>query len=297
VALSGTVANAAAGLSTIFVEPLDGDALEFRGFITLPWTILVSPQASTTLISWAWVLGPAGFGERGRTWTAEPTFLETAADVDASDLVLDFGSDIAVTERTIAYVVPSGTPFFDSALPLAALSTVTPRGVIGATVGFPIETTYDETSGVVTARLGVVDPPAGEASFLILQLEGEGSGQTNVILDWDGPPSAPIDAEFLAPPTLDESTADGIRLGERVRWAASEPDTIQEVTYAVETAPRWNVQYWGVTRARGDFPELPVDAMDEILTPGALTANVSSCEFTPELCRRVAASRAFDVER
>ena len=123
---------------------------------------------------------------------ADATFLETAADADVSDLELDFGTDVPLTERTVAYVVPSGTPFFESALPLAVLSTVTPRGQIGATVGFPLVTTYDESTGIVTARLGLVDPPAGEASFMILALDGEGSGQSNVILDWDGPPSAPV---------------------------------------------------------------------------------------------------------
>jgi hypothetical protein len=297
VALSGTVENAASGLSTLFVEPLDGDALQFRGFLSLPWTIRMSPQASTTLIGWAWALDPAPFGERGRSWTTDATFLETAADVDADGLVLDFSGDVAIAERTIAYVVPSGTPFFESALPLAALSTVTPRGQIGATVGFPLETTYDEATSVVTARLALVDPPAGEASFLTLRLEGEGSGQSSVILDWDGPPSAPIDAEFLSPPTLDGSTADGVALGERIRWSSTEPDKIQLVTYAVETATRWEVQYWGDARIRGEFPELPADEIDAMLVPGALTASVSSCEFTPELCRRIATSRVIDVSR
>ncbi len=297
VSLSGRVENVSTGLSTLFVEPLDGDALQYRGFLSLPWTVRISPQTSTTLVGWAWALDPAPFGARGRSWTVEAAFLETAASTDQSDLLLDFGGDTPLTERTIAYVVPSGTAFFDSALPLAALSTVTPRGHIGATVGFPLETSYDETSGIVTARLGLVDPPAGEASFLTLQLEGEGGGQSSVILDWDAPPSAPIDAEFLSPPTIDESTGDGIELGERIGWASTDTETIQLVTYAVDAAPRWYVQYWGAARSRGDFPGLPDFAVDDILVSGALTAAVSSCEFTPGLCRRVATSRAFDVSR
>ncbi len=297
ISLSGTVVNAPAGLSTLFVEPLDGDALQFRGFLTLPWTIRMSPQPSTTLIGWAWALSPATFGARGRQWMVDATFLETPAADETTDLVLDFSTDVPLAERTIAYVVPSGTPFFDSALPLAALSTVTPRGQIGATVGFPLETTYTEATGVVTARLGLVDPPAGEASFLTLQLESDGGGQSSVVLDWDGPPSAPIDAEFLSPPTLDVATADGIALTERVRWTSTAADTIQRVTYAVDTAPRWYVQYWGAARARGLFPELPIETRDAILVPGALTAAVSSCEFTPGLCRRISTSRAFDVSR
>jgi hypothetical protein len=297
VALSGTALNAAPGLSTLFVEPLDGDALQYRGFLALPWTIRISPQTSTTLIGWAWTLEPAAFGDRSRRWNADATFLETAASRDTEDLTLDFDTDVTLTMRAIAYTVPTGSNFFDTALPLAVLSTVTPRGQIGAIVGFPLSTDHDEATGVVTVQLGVVDPPAGEASFLTLGLEGEGSGQSSVILNWDGPPSAPIDAAFLPPPTLGESTAAGIELGENVAFRSSEVDAVQFVTYAVDSAPRWNVAYWGQARLEGEFPTLGVLTLEEILVPGALTANVAVCEFTPALCRRVASSRLFVVSR
>jgi hypothetical protein len=224
-------------------------------------------------------------------------FLETAAGSDIDDLVLDFSSEVALTTRIIVFGVLTGSSFFETALPLAVLSTVTPRGQIGAIVGFPLETDHDETSGVVTVELGVLDPPAGEASFLTLALEGEGSGQSSVILDWDGPPSAPIDVEFLSPPTLDASTADGIELGERVGFRSSEADAVQLVSYAVDSAPRWSVAYWGEARLRGELPALPVETLEGVLVPGALTASVAVCEFTPALCRRLAVARTIVVSR
>jgi len=297
VTLAGTNENGVG--ANVFIQSLDGFSAQYVGFRSVPWELYMLGQATTTLVAWDWNQEAAVFGERGRRWRADATFLETAADADATGLVLDFATDVPLTDTTISYVAPTGSRFFEDALLLGGLNAANPVLGPGALVGFPTETVFDEATSTVTVTISSPALPVGEAAFLTLQLGGM-SANSNVIYPWDGtPPAEALEPDFLVPPSLSTGTASGITFGEAVQWSGEETDLIQSVNYFTvpETGGVWSIQAWGSTRFNARPPELPASVIAGFLPgDGEIGGSVSLCDFDAGICVRDTAA-GVDVER